>query len=281
MHPRSLLYFLLLLVLASCSTEDEFPEPSPREPLQMLHLAHTRMNSNPEFNPALTRVDYSAYDLLLLGGDLALDSSADRPTMDSLQNIFNLADPNTLLALGNHDYADLDLVEEYTQRPPFYHYHRDGITFLVLDTQDSLSNMVGEQLAMIEAVTDTLSASSHLILLHHKMIWMYGNEDLESQIETVANGKLGDCFYCVNPNNFYEAVYPQLVELENRGIEVLCIGGDLGFKAKTFTYLSPEGVEFLGSGMDTDVDDNPVLILEYELDSQELNYRFSLLKEIF
>ncbi|MEO0775171.1 MAG: hypothetical protein AAF146_01335 [Bacteroidota bacterium] len=267
-------YGTLLLLLFACASDDDGMEPlPPSTPTQrILHLGHTRMTSNADFNPALARINYDAYDLLLLGGDLAPNSSIDRPTMDSLEALFQLSNPRTLLALGNHDYDDLDLVTEYTGRPAFYTQHEGGITFLVLDTQDSLSSMVGEQLALIRRVTDTITESSHLVLLHHKLVWMYGNEDLEGQIVATANGQLGDCFHCINPNNFYETVYPLLVAVRQRGVEVLCIGGDLGFRTKTFDYLSPEGIRLMGSGMDLDAADNPALLFSYE--NRELTYEF-------
>lgn len=85
-------------------------------------------------------------------------------------------------------------------------------------------------------VVDTLNKSSHLIILHHKLIWMYNHPDLEAQISIVSNGGLGDCSYCINPNYFYQNIYHQLVEVKQRGIEVLCITGDIGMKTKEFEY---------------------------------------------
>lgn len=82
-------------------------------------------------------IDYSFYDMLWLGGDLALSSSLDDMTMDHLDSILDLDNENTLWALGNHDYADLDRVQAYTYRLPYYAYYKDKITFIVLDTQDS------------------------------------------------------------------------------------------------------------------------------------------------
>lgn len=277
---------LLLLVFSSCD-KDQLPEPTKPidptvvgPPLQLIHLAHTRMNSNAAVNEALIPVDYSAYDVVMLGGDLALDTSVDRPTMDTMQALFDLQSDSTLLALGNHDYADLALVEEYTGRPAFYTYTQDKLTFLVLDTQDNASSMVGDQLEMIQAVLDTIEESTHLILLHHKLIWMYGNDELEDDINMTANGVLGDCFHCLNPNNFYNEVYPLLVDVKERGIEVFCIAGDLGFRAKTFYHLTPEGIHLMGSGMDTDKADNPVILFEYDRQTASLEWTFTLLEDL-
>lgn len=289
MHTSAFKWYIVsaffLLAFASCDpAEIRDPEPEPtgplRDSLQFLHLAHNRMNSNGIFNKTLTEVDFSSYDVLLLGGDLATNTSINSRPLDSLDVIFDLANENTLWALGNHDYDDLDLVEEYTGRPAFYTYTKEKVTFLVLDTQDSMSNFVGEQLEMIKRVVDTLDYSTHLVLLHHKLIWMYGNADLESEIPAVSNGQAGECFWCINPNNFYTAVYPLLLDVEERGKEVLCIGGDLGFYSKTFEYQTPEGIDFLGSGMELEDEDNPVLLLKYDFASSQLDWFFQLLRDL-
>ena len=60
-------------------------------------------------------------------------------------------------------------------------------------------------------VLDTIQQSNHLIILHHKLIWMYDHDVLESQISSVSNADLGGCFNCINPNNFYSEIYPKLV----------------------------------------------------------------------
>lgn len=276
---------LLLLALTSCDPikmidDPVDPTPALQDSLQFLHVAHTRMNSNGEFNEPLTQVDFSKYDVLLLGGDLASNTSIDSRPMDSLDHVFDFASENTLWALGNHDYDDLDLVKEYTGRPPFYTYTKEKVTFLVLDTQDSMSNFVGEQLEMIKNVVDTLSYSTHLVLLHHKLIWMYGNAELESEISMVSNGQAGECFWCINPNNFYPDVYPLLLDVEEQGIEVLCIGGDLGFYSKTFQYETPEGIDFLGAGMNLGDEENPVLLLKYDFTTSQLDWMFQLLRDL-
>ena len=56
-------------------------------------------------------------------------------------------------------------------------------------------------------------------------------------------------FHCINPNNFYEDVYPLLVKVRHRGIEVICIGGDIGAKANEFEYITSDTIYFLASGI--------------------------------
>lgn len=239
-----------------------------------LHLAHTRTGSNPLMDPVVEKSDYSFYDMLWLGGDMALATSQDDTVMMHVDSIFNLGNENTLWALGNHDYADLERVKKFTHRNAYYASHKNDITFLVLDTQDSLSNITGEQLELFRKVTDTIQNSTHLILLHHKLIWMHGNPQLESQIASVTNGGFGDCFYCINPNNFYQDIYPRLVELEERGIEVLCIAGDIGFRKSEFEYITPEGIQFMASGIEAGKSYNKALLFKHNVTNQELDWDY-------
>jgi hypothetical protein len=245
------------------------------------HIAHTRTQSNPNMDQLAESLDYSVYDMLWLGGDLALSTSLNDTIMTHVDSIFDLGNENTLWALGNHDYADLDRVQTYTHRPPFYAFHKDKITFLVLDTQDSLSNIVGEQKELFDSVIDTIQESTHLILLHHKLIWMYGDAYLQARINSIPNGGFGDCFYCINPNNFYSDLYPKLLEIEEKGIEVICIAGDIGFRANEFEYTTPEGVQFLASGIEAGNSSNQALLLKHDLIGNILTWEFAFLTDLY
>lgn len=271
-----LILFSLLLGLG-CK-ENQAPEEN-SDDLQMIHVSHTRGWDNSVVDPAIKSIDYATYNIRLLGGDIANQTSLDVPIMNTWDEIFNFGSFQTLWALGNHDYTDLSLVSAYTQRDAFYTYHQNGITFLVLDTQDDFSNISNEQLELVTSVLDTISESKYLILNHHKLIWMYGHPELEPMINNVANGELGTCFYCTNPNNFYDDVYPLLVEAENRGVDVICVGGDLGFKVKAFEYFTSDGIQYLASGCNL-VGEDSVLIFDYFLDEKELDWSFRGLSEL-
>lgn len=250
------------------------------ECLQYLHIAHTRTSANPLMDQVSEDLDYSIYDMLWLGGDLALATSADDLTMQHVDSIFDLGAETTLWALGNHDYADLERVQDFTARPTYYAYYRNNMTFLVLDTQDSLSNITGQQKELFFKVADTIAESSHLILLHHKLIWMYDDPYLHSQMSYIPNGGYGDCFYCINPNNFYSEIYPELLEIEAKGVEVICIAGDIGFRRNEFEYLTPEGIQYLASGIEAGDPYNQALLLNHEPGSSELSWEFVLLSDL-
>lgn len=272
---------VFIFFLFSCKKEKETVcEPFYCESNCYIHLSHTRTVSNPNMDALVESINYSQFDMLLLGGDLAESTSADDITMNRVDSIFNVGSENTLWALGNHDYSDLNKIEQYTNRPNFYATQRDGITFVVLDTQVSSSNIVGDQKNFLFGVLDTIQESTHLIILHHKLIWMYDNPYLESQIQYVSNGSLGNCFYCLNPNNFNSEVYPKLIEVESRGVEVLCVGGDIGFYAKEFDYQTPEGINFLASGINFNEANNKALIFHHNINNHTLSWEFRLLSDL-
>jgi len=268
-----------LIMMLSCD-EEKFINPKSANVFEYLHLGHTRTNVNPLMDSEVEKIDYSKYEMLWLGGDLAYLTSQDKETISHVDSIFNLNNPNTLFALGNHDYSDLNLLKEYTNREKYYSVHTNEITFIILDTQDSLSNIIGAQKELFDNVIDTIRESTHLIILHHKLIWMYGSPILEPRISSVSNGDSGDCFYCINPNNFYHEIYPGLVKVKNRGISVLCIGGDIGVRTKEFEYITDEGIYFLASGINAGTPDNKGLVFTHDVTNGNLTWNFKPIEDL-
>ncbi|MBP6334732.1 MAG: hypothetical protein KA444_04600 [Bacteroidia bacterium] len=276
-NSKKLKFFLVVLPFVilsfSCKKETETITPDPTI-LEYLHISHTRKNINPFIDSTTEKILFQKYDMLWLGGDLAQATSIDNPTMSHIDAIFNIWDPNTLWAVGNHDYSSLQRVEAYTNRKPYYAYYKNGITIIVLDTQDSLSSIVGDQKLFFDNVVDTIQTSSHLVILLHKLIWMHGHPALEAQITAITNGGSGPCFHCVNPNNFYTDIYPKLVLLKNKGINVICISGDIGFNVKEFTFVTDDHITFLASGINSEDSTNMGLIFYHNLYRNRLSWVF-------
>ena len=276
-----ILLLITLIVIAFSCKKNEILSPNNPEILEYLHIAHTRTIANPNMDKIIESIDYKKFDMLWLGGDLANSTSQDDETMSHVDSIFNLGDPNTLWALGNHDDSNLARIQAYTNRLPYFSYNKNGITFIVLNTQDSLiSNIIGEQKSFFESIVDTIQESSHLIVLHHQLIWMYGNSELEPQISSVSNVDMGTCSYCINPNNFYEDIYPKLLEVMQRGIEVICIGGDIGINSKEFEYLTAEGIHFLASGIVSGDSDNKGLLFYHDVTRKQLSWEYILISDL-
>jgi len=182
--------------------------------------------------------------------------------------------------LGNHDHSNLELLTEFTGKPTFYTYTKNEVTYLVLYTDLNASNITNTQLDLVTQVCDTISTSKSLVVLSHKLFWMPGHPVLEPMIDTIANAKLDFCGWCTQPNNFYEVVYPKLIQVKNRGIQVLCIAGDIGSYVQEFEYKTKEGIYFLASGMSYKAKNNKGLLLYFNEDSTALDWHFELLQNL-
>ncbi|HHJ49652.1 MAG TPA: hypothetical protein ENJ88_01955 [Phaeodactylibacter sp.] len=238
--------FVLNAFFASCRQAPEKTEK------QYLFVAHTRTldTLRQNLDARLEKMDFSPYDLLLLGGDLTEETSKKRSTMEYVDGIFNLSSPNTHWALGNHDNADTALVQEFTKKPITYTFTRDGITWVVLYTQekaDWICTITGEQLAMLQAVTDTISQSSHLIVMSHKPVWLRDHPDLKAY--TGDNRWNWACNFMVSKTNWPEDVLPRLRAVQERGVQVICLAGDFGNNQQTFEEKTPDGIQYLGCGI--------------------------------
>ena len=277
MSVKFFIGILFVGFILSCSNKKVEEEP---ELAHYLHLSHTRTNANPLLDATVEKLDFTNYKMLWLGGDLAQLTSADDSTMQHVDRLFDLSNPATLWALGNHDYTDVERVKKFTRKPNYYAYHENGITVVVLDTQDSLSNIVGEQKAFLYGILDSLKNSSHLVVLHHKLIWMYNHPELAQKAKSISNAEIGDCSYCINPNSFYTEIYPKLVELKKSGVEVLCIGGDIGFNANQFEFETEEGIYFLASGIHANEANNKALLFKHRVEERKLSWEFVPLKDL-
>lgn len=272
--------FMLFSSFSSCEKEEIIKPINTSSTRNYLFISHTRTDSNPKMDSIIEKVDYKKFDMLWLGGDLANLTSLDDFTMSHIDSIFDIGNENTLWALGNHDYSDLKRVQAFTFRQSFYSFFKNGITFIVFDTQDNFSSILGQQKELFDSVLDTIQLSSHLVILHHKLLWMYNNPSLYPQISSVSNGEFGECFYCLNENNFYTDIYPKLLEVSKKGIQVICIGGDIGIKVKEFEFTTPEGIHFLASGISAGAIDNKGLVFFHDITNKKITWEFRLIYDL-
>lgn len=241
----------LFLLVFLCGTVQLFGQ---QDTLQYLFLGHTYewWSETQKIDFRLEAIDRSDYDQIWLGGDICSESAQDYSTLEYLDRLFNLADPKNHWALGNHDHrnGNMEWIEAFTKRNDFYSSFQDGITVINWNTNLNTSNCedLNKQFEMVMTVCDTISESSHLVLLYHHNIW--------SNIEGITAASLGSHgvleYYntsCDSTNAlFHNTVYPKLVEVQNRGIQVINIMGDAGTgdpKAKQ----SSEGIWFIASGI--------------------------------
>ncbi len=226
----------------------------------------------------LEQLDVSAYTGVWLGGDVCSEATLEFSTMQYLDDLFQLDNEEMHWTLGNHDARNMnwEYYRELSGRNTFYAFSSNGLTRIVLNTNivpmdcESLDN----QYAIIENVCDSIQESNYLILLMHHGLWE-GIPGLPPP-QTYANSNLrywnSNC-YDVN-STFVNSIYPLLVEVQSRGVQVLCILGDMGVSTKTFDMLSDDGIRFLGCGLYDNEAEDKVLILKYQPESQFLDYGF-------
>ena len=262
---------IVSFVLIQCNPGPGSPsDHSSEDSEKYLYVSHTRLDDNNGVHPKIYPLDFSDYDYLLLGGDLAQKSFQDEKIINHLDSTFSIGSIRTLWSVGNHDRVSDATFFKYTNKHKYGLYQSGDLSFVVLDSQDSLSSIVGRQRDFLFKVLDTIS-SKKLIFMSHKLIFMDQHPEMDGQINEICNGKKGDCYYCHNTNNFYNEIFPRLKDLRSEGTQIFWIGGDLGRKTSKFQFITEEGIVFLGNGMDPDREKNYVLEIHND---KLLSFRF-------
>jgi hypothetical protein len=253
--------------------------------LKFIFVPHPRSEdrTNQSVYPGILNIDFTNYDVRMLGGDITYSTSKDSATLAYCDNLFNIGSPNTLWSLGNHDVqsGNRSLIKKFTGRESFYSYGRDGVTFIVLDTELDANGFANtfikdEQLQMVQSVCDSITESSVLILLLHRFMWMINND----YFKTMLTDSIAASSRSMDTTNFYSDIYPLLQEVKNKGIKVLVFGGD---KSKINIAYSPEdSITFYAARLADDLPDsiNNVIILDYNLRSKKITYNFIPLSEM-
>jgi hypothetical protein len=301
MQPFFRQYIVLLLLLSffGCGQSNK---------QQYIYIGHAYDWKAPEGNrvdPRIAALDLNSYDQIWLGGDICSRTSADAKTLDYLDSLFHISAPTTLWALGNHDInkGNIELITQKTKRPATYAHYQDGICLLVLNTNlghpqlpamdsSELCQALQQQFELLQQITDTIQQSAYLVLLHHHALLS----------ETLVDGRLDllDKWHYVLPSlpfsctpfgTFEELAYPLLTEVQRKGVQVILVGGDLGQRAKHFSYQTKEGIWFLGSGINNSMDprhvpdyvtnQNPdsILLFNYDRKARKLDWWFLPLGE--
>ncbi len=264
--------------------------PTASDTLRYLFLGHTYEWHAPDqkVDTRVELMDLNRYDRIWLGGDVCSESSLDYSTLEYIDSIFDLKAPGNHFALGNHDIrnTNIEWIEEVTERKTYYAYYENDITTITLNSTLTPEDCqrLDEQYRLIRDVCDTIEESSHLILLMHHGIYSDNIPGLPSP-DSYAHGNYkywnANCYS--SENHFDNAIYPLLVEAQNRGVQVICVVGDAGWGTlKAAEFQADAGVWFLASGITNSTYlNNPepitsgfpgdsVLIFEHILDERKL-----------
>lgn len=232
----------------------------------------------------LEQLDKSGYEGVWLGGDVCTEALLEYSTLQYLDSLFDLSSPEMHWALGNHDArnGNWEWYTEFTGRKTYYTYSSHGITRIIMNTNivpvdcESLD----EEYKIISNVCDTISQSKYLILLMHHGIWLDVPGLPSPGIYAQSNLKYWNA-NCDSVNTqFNKVIYPKLVEVKNRGIEVICVLGDMGAGPKKFEMDSDNGIHFLGCGLYHNEPDNNVLVFTLKEPEDILTWRFENLDSL-
>ncbi len=278
---KKIIIFLFVIVFMITGINNTFSQDQiyKNETLKYIFMGHTYQfgSGGTRVDERIEQLDLSVYEGIWLGGDICSEATLEYSTIEYIDGLFDLSNPNTYWAFGNHDIRNenLEWIHEFSGRETFYAHYQNGFTSIILNTNlvPSQCEQLNNQYYMIEDVCDTIQQSSHLILLMHHGIWR-GVPDLPPPA-CYAHSDLmywnSNCF-SVN-STFVNSIYPMLLEVENRGIEVICILGDMGAYKKKFDMQSVDSISFLGCGLNNSPEDY-VLIMEYETGTRNFNHSF-------
>jgi hypothetical protein len=254
-----------------------------------LFLSHTYMSPT-EIDRRLTYLDKSGFNNIWLGGDICSETLLYYSNLEYLNEKLKIKQAHNYWSLGNHDRrnGNIEWLEKYLGHKSFYVDYYNGFTAFVFDTNLDISDCenLNKQYELFCNVSDTISESSHLLLFFHWGLW-YNVPGLPIDPLTYANSGLkywnANCD-SVN-TNFVNIIYPKLVEVKERGVEVICVMGDMGKYYKKADMLSADGIHFLGCGLDNiyyqwwpeiynTLEKDLVLIFEHDVEQKIITWRF-------
>lgn len=275
----------LVLVSSSCRKDSVTSDPI----RNYVFLGHIYKDNN-EIDERVAHLNFQNFSQIWLGGDVCSETSAEQSTLDYLDSLLHISDPDTKWALGNHDIrnGNIPWITNKTGRNTFYTSTFDGITLLVLNTNFSYGGIydtlqINAQYDLIKNVCDTIQKSSYLIILEHNTVW--ANLDTANHVQDYTNGDLSQLLFSINPNLTYEnGVYPLLKNVRARGVKVIQIAGDFGQKASTYEYLTADDIQFIGSGITSNTPYNEqyptagqpdyILVLNHNIEKQTIVWSF-------
>ncbi len=299
--PRycSNLFFILAAVFFLQSCEKDASQ-------HILFLGHPYdWRAGDRVDPRVEALDFSKYDQIWLGGDVCGQTTKSPSTLLYLDSLFHLRSEHTHWTWGNHDvlFGNTDSIRVHTGKPDFYASWQDGYCLLVLNTNlfwyypssppQEDCEAKAAQIALIKNVADSIQKASHLVILHHHGLLNEYKTDVPGNPADAFNGTTIPIWAtCDSASNLTQMVYPWLTAVQQRGIQVVLVGGDLGMRAKKYAQQTPEGIWMLGSGINNSVDaqyapdyvrsfaPDQVLILNYNYSKRTLDWMFKPLSDL-
>ena len=266
--------FVLFIGITFLACQSSLPKCDP-ELEHYIHIGHTRIfdTINQVVDPRVEKINFDKFDMTLLGGDICEESSKRYDILEYIDGLFDVKDPNTLWAIGNHDDANLDDVSKITGRPYAYTYNKNNITFVVLY---SVVPLKGDQIELLKSVTDTISNSSHLIVMTHNLLWLANHPEMaEHRGEKDYDWS---CNYRASDRGWNYEVLPLLRKVMDKNIQVIALAGDIGNHKSVFEERTEDGIYYLASGNNPTKKNSRFLHFKHHIPSGILTWEFEYLE---
>ena len=224
-----------------------------KDTLSYVFIGHPYLWGNSEkIDSRIEKMDTSEFDGIWLGGDVLSETGLYYSNFEYLDSLFNLSKPENHWTLGNHDTrnGNLEWYSEFTKRPTYYTYSVKGLTVIVMNGNISPLDCetLDKQYEMIKNVCDTISQGYLIFLIHQGItIDVPGIPSPSSYGHTALKNWMAHCED--DSSTYTKAIYPTLVALEEKGIEVMHVMGDVGANKKYFHGISDHGIDYFGSGI--------------------------------
>lgn len=231
------------------------PSKAQNDTLTYVFFGHPYQGGEPDGKAVdfrLEVMDMSQFDGIWLGGDVGSEAALNYTNLNYLDSLFDLDNPMTHWALGNHDTrnGNLEWIEEFTQRPSFYSHSANGLTVVVLDGNITPLDCekLNAQYNLIQSICDTIQSGNLVFLVHHGIaIGVPNVADPVTYAHNEAKNWLPHCYH--DSATYSNAIYPLLANVEQRGVEVFHIMGDTGSWYKSYHGTSTDGVDYLAAGL--------------------------------
>ena len=276
-----------------------FCKKSKDRTVNILALGHIYQwdDTNRRVDPRIAALPLDTFDQLWLLGDLLGRTDESPANYHYLDSLFDLTAEHTYWVEGNHDVNTGRVAVHPLKPEPYSRHHDAGLEIWRLNTNlftwpegtipDTACRAANRQYEHVRRWAATLPAGTgQLVVLHHQALLtnaQYSGKSL-NKVWNYYHDRLNA--RCAPAGTFTDWYLPIFEQIREQGIPVTFVGGDIGQRVKTFDYRAPNGLRYLGTGINNSMDPrypppyvtslapDSILTLQYTPATQGLTYRF-------
>lgn len=229
-----------------CKNTQNTPES---ETPSVIFIGHCR-NDKVEYNyvdPRAVQFYSEKAKCKVFLGDLAYATTKDSNILETLNRIDTLNDPSILIAPGNHDIQNRDILHHYFEKTNPMVFRMEDMLIISLDTERDLGSITEDQINKLDSIMSRHHDIRSLVVATHQLIWLQDDGKLQSMADSLINGYVGNCSYCLHENNFYSHLLP-FIRLYYPNIPLYFVAGDIGHKTDKVEIQYDENTWFLAVG---------------------------------